>query len=68
MYYYLFLSLLIKPNRLPTVNEKQEAARQRAELKRRQAERQKLKAIKQAIPGSDNEDDEEMNERPNNTV
>jgi hypothetical protein len=62
---------LKKPYKLPTVNEKQEAAKQGAELKRLQAERQKMKAKKQAkrsIPGSDEEDEEDMNERPNNTV
>ena len=65
--FFIFIYTLIICNKLPTVNEKQEAARQKAELKRHRAERQKLKAMKQVIPGSDDED-EELNERPNTMV
>jgi hypothetical protein len=67
-YLYFYISSVMKSNKLTTVNEKQEAARQRAELKWLRAECQKLKAMKQAVPGSDEEDEDELNERPNTTV
>ena len=51
-----------------SVNEKQEAARQRAEHSRQRTERQKMKAMKQVIPGSDDENNDILLERPNNTV
>jgi hypothetical protein len=63
-----FSSLVIYPHTIPIVNEKEEAAREKLELKRHRAERQKLKAMKRAIPDSDNGDEEEMNECPNTMV
>jgi septal ring factor EnvC (AmiA/AmiB activator) len=67
---FLSFSSVIKPDNLFTVNEKQEAAikqeaaKQKAELKRQRTERQKLK---KTIRSSD-DDEDELNERPNTTV
>jgi hypothetical protein len=60
--------LVIRAYRFSSVNEQQEAARQRAEQTRQRAERQKQKATKRLIPDSDNEDNEDLVERPDNTV
>jgi hypothetical protein len=45
-----------------------ESAVQKAEHTQKRAERQKVKAMKKIIPDSDNEDNEELLERPNTTV
>jgi hypothetical protein len=50
------------------VKERQESSRQRAELTRQCTERQKVKAMRQANPDLDNEDNEELLERPNTMV
>ena len=65
LFYFLFL---IRSYIFCSVNEKQEATRQRAEQTQQCAECPKVKAMKQAIPNSDNENNKDLLERPNAMV
>ena len=51
-----------------SVAGKHESTVQKAEHTQQRAERQKVKAMKKIIPDSDNEENEEIYERPNTTV
>lgn len=66
--FFILFILVTKSNNLLTVNEQQEASRQRMELKRLRAERQKQKVMKTAVPGLHDGEEEDVNERPDTMV